>query len=58
MFYECRNVVSGALALYKQASTQAVPPSSHSITFTNCGLNTEIGRAELAQIPYNWRQLP
>lgn len=55
MFYECLNVESGALALYRQASTQTTPPSVHSLTFYQCGKNTQTGAAELAQIPTNWK---
>ena len=54
MFYNCTNVQSGALALYQQASTQATPPTEHTNTFYNCGINTETGSAELAQIPASW----
>lgn len=54
MFYYCTAVESGALALYTQASTQATPPTNHSYTFKNCGINTTTGAAELAQIPSNW----
>ena len=55
MFENCTNVQSGALALYQQASTQANPPSSHTKTFYNCGVNTTTGAAELAQIPEDWK---
>ena len=55
MFYNCTNVQSGALELYKQASTQTNPPTRHAGTFTNCGSNTETGAAELAQIPDDWK---
>ena len=55
MFYNCTSVQSGALALYKQASTQANPPSSHRLTFRHCGSNTTAGAAELAQIPSGWK---
>ena len=54
-FYNCKKVQSGALALYQQASTQANPPTNHSGTFYNCGSNTQTGRAELAQIPSDWK---
>lgn len=54
MFFMCYKVESGALSLYLQASTQSIPPSSHSQTFTSCGSNTSTGRAELAQIPSDW----
>lgn len=55
-FNYCVNVQSGALALYQQASTQTNPPSSHFYTFTHCGINTQTGSAELAQIPIDWKQ--
>ena len=55
MLYGCKNVQSGALALYQQASTQANPPTDHSQTFYMCGSNTQTGKAELAQIPDDWK---
>ena len=55
MFENCTYVQSGALALYQQASTQANPPSNHTKTFYNCGVNTTTGAAELAQIPEDWK---
>lgn len=51
----CLNVESGALALYKQASTQTNPPLYHYETFRNCGRDTVTGSAELAQIPSDWK---
>lgn len=54
-FEGCGNVKSGALALYQQASTQATPPRYHSSTFRGCGINTQTGSAELAQIPSDWK---
>ena len=54
-FADCVNIQSGALALYRQASTQTNPPSYHHYTFTNCGIITETGSAELAQIPNDWK---
>lgn len=53
-FWDCKNVQSGALALYQQASSQAKPPVNHGNTFLNCGINTETGSAELSQIPTSW----
>lgn len=53
-FENCYNVESGALALYQQASTQATPPTTHSLAFTNCGRDTVTGAAERAQIPTSW----
>ena len=49
----CTNVQTGALALYQQASSQATPPY-HDYTFTDCGIDTVTGAAELAQIPRRW----
>lgn len=53
MFQGCTSVQSGALALYQQASSQATPPY-HDYTFTDCGIDTVTGAAELAQIPRRW----
>lgn len=54
-FNSCVNVQSGALDLYRQASTQTNPPGYHHNVFTHCGINTETGSAELAQIPSDWK---
>ena len=54
MLHNCTKVESGALALYQQASSQATIPS-HSYTFAHCGVDTESGSAELAQIPSDWK---
>jgi hypothetical protein len=51
--YGCPNVQSGALSLYKKASSKERVPD-HQSCFENCGSNTESGRAELAQIPTDW----
>lgn len=55
MFEQCYNVESGALALYQQASSQAIPPWRHDMAFYDCGINTTTGSAELAQIPSDWK---
>lgn len=55
MFIDCYNVESGALALYNQMSSQANPPSTHLMTFSNCGRDNTTGAAELAQIPNDWK---
>ena len=55
MLSDCINVQSGALALYNQVSTQPTPPEGHNKVFYNCGINTETGSAELAQIPDDWK---
>jgi len=54
MFYWCTKVEGGALALYEQASTQANPPTDHTLTFDHCGWNTVIGLVELGYIPQSW----
>ena len=56
MFSKCEYVESGALALYQQASTQAVPPANHYGTFYHCGNETPSGYAEYIQIPSSWTQ--
>ena len=55
MFAYCGNVEGGALALYTQAASQAVPPIYHGAAFFQCGEDTVSGRQELEQIPYDWR---
>lgn len=55
MFYQCYNVQTGALALYQQASLQATPPTYHESTFYQCGIDTQTGYEELAQIPDDWK---
>ena len=54
MFYNCAKVEGGALALYRQASTQEIPPTITSNCFKYCGKDTTTGAAELAQIPTSW----
>ena len=54
MFRNAKNVETGALAMYTQMSTQANPPTRYSSCFSNCGVNTVTGAAELAQIPTSW----
>lgn len=53
-FENCYNVKSGALALYRQASSQTAPPDKHDCTFAHCGENTVTGTSELSQIPSDW----
>jgi hypothetical protein len=54
-FYHCYKVQSGALALYRQASTQANPPTNHLRTFFECGSDTTTGAAELLRIDNDWK---
>lgn len=53
-FYNCYKVESGALALYRQASTQATPPTYYTECFKYCGRDTVTGAADLSQIPASW----
>lgn len=50
-FYNCVNVQTGALDLYRHSLNVPI----HYKVFTNCGINTETGSAELAQIPSDWK---
>jgi hypothetical protein len=54
-FAQCTQVQTGTLALYTQVSSQANPPSMHYGTFMDCGVSTTTGRAELQQIPNDWK---
>ena len=53
-FADCRGVDGGALSLYQRISSQANPPTDHTKTFENTGINTATGLAELQQIPASW----
>lgn len=65
MFKGCINISSGIYDAYdywrKQYVNVLYPPSSepritsHSETFASCGINTQQGAAELAQIPSDWK---
>lgn len=54
MLENCYNVESGALELYRQASSQTNPPTSHTDTFKYCGELTVMGYTILNQIPESW----
>ena len=47
------NVSGGALALYNQMKTQTI--NTISACFRDCGINTQTGSAELAQIQAAWK---
>ncbi|MCQ2125072.1 MAG: BspA family leucine-rich repeat surface protein [Fibrobacter sp.] len=53
MFEECKNIQSGMLDLYQQASSTG-KVTDYFRCFTDAGTNTESGRAELNQIPVDW----
>ena len=62
MFKGCINISSGIYDAYHYWSTQYTPfpsvlprISSHSETFASCGINTQAGAAELAQVPSDWK---
>lgn len=55
MFQRCTNVETGIYDMYLRVSQQAVPPTTHSRMFNECGINTVSGSAELAQIPSGWK---
>ena len=55
MCMNCLNVASGALAIYQQASARITYPEFYLGTFYQCGINTTTGRAELEQIPADWK---
>jgi hypothetical protein len=52
MFEGCRQVVSGISAAYNVLL--AANPQYHNRTFTNCGVDTQQGRAELLTVPVSW----
>ena len=54
MFKNCRNVESGAKALYDNLVLREISSANHTECFTNCGIDTPTGAAELAQIPSSW----
>lgn len=54
-FYNCQKVTYGAYALYRQASSQTTPPSSHNATFRYCGIGTSSGSSQLDMIPAGWK---
>lgn len=53
MFQGCVNVESGILDLYNRLVALGKGP--YGAMFRDCGINTETGRAELEQIPSDWK---
>lgn len=53
-FYNCKKIESGIYAMYSQLISQTTPPSNHTDTFHNCGIDTVSGSAELSMIPSDW----
>lgn len=54
MFANCRKVEGGALDFYNYLSTKTTSVTIYSGCFSNCGVDTVTGAAELAQIPSSW----
>lgn len=54
MYSNCRNVETGILAAYNEMTSHGTNPY-HFGAFELCGINTPTGRAELAQIPSDWK---
>jgi surface protein len=54
MFIGCRNVDEGTLDLYNYLANKDIAVTTYTGCFTNCGIDTVTGAAELAQIPSSW----
>lgn len=55
IFNGCVNIAGGILDMYDALSVQCPNYSSHIKAFTGCGINSTTGRAELMQIPNDWK---
>lgn len=55
MFYGMTNVGAGSYAFYQDLISKGYGSTDHYQTFTNCGINTPEGAADLAQIPSAWK---
>lgn len=53
-FDGCRNVKYGILETYNKFLARGASITDHTNCFLNCGIDTEEGRAALAQIPQSW----
>lgn len=54
MFYNCRNVKYGMVEMYNKLKARGDAITNHTDCFGNCGIDTDEGRAALAQIPQSW----
>ena len=54
-FQDCNRVESGALAMYNKLKNKLTDELDHWGTFKNCGNLTTTGKAELNQIPSDWK---
>ena len=55
MFQNCRNANTGILAMYNILSTHITTAANYRNCFTSCGVYSQTGAAELAQIPSDWK---
>jgi len=55
MFSGMTNVGAGAYAFYQDLISKGYGTAQHYHTFYNCGINTQEGSADLAQIPSDWK---
>lgn len=55
MFSNCYNVNNGIVDFYNNVSNHSPNLMSHNSTFRNCGVSSQTGSAELAQIPDDWK---
>jgi hypothetical protein len=53
-FDGCRNVKYGILETYNKLLARGASITDHTDCFKDCGIDTEEGRAALAQIPQSW----
>lgn len=54
IFMNCRNVKNGIVDAYNALKESIDQSADHSLAFSNCGIDTEEGRAALAQVPQSW----
>jgi hypothetical protein len=55
MFSGMTNVGAGSYAFYQDLISKGYGTAPHYHTFYNCGINTQEGAADLAQIPSDWK---
>lgn len=55
MFSGMTNVGAGSYAFYQDLISKGYGSAEHYHTFYNCGINTQEGAADLAQIPSAWK---
>jgi hypothetical protein len=55
MFKGCVNIAGGILDVYDVLKVNCASYGLHVQAFTGCGINSTTGRAELMQIPNDWK---